>query len=105
MTSQEINEAVARKLGWHWNDDKVSGGHWHYDGGCYDNLPGYCHSIEAAWEIVEHLAKNNLLVEIKQHGLGKPSYAVYISNSIELLCGVAYESAPLAICLAFLKLP
>lgn len=56
MTDQEINEQVARKLGW-VQDGNIG---WiqpepHPDGFLIGHavLPDFCRSIEAAWEVVE----------------------------------------------------
>lgn len=56
MTDQEINEAVARKLGWTLvagSDNRV----WLKDGDPVNSvvIPDYCHSLEAAWQIWEKL--------------------------------------------------
>lgn len=96
MTDQEINEAVARKLGYElvkpnwWQFPKETG---------RGPVPDYCHSIEAAWEIllkVEYWSirtmkgrEDEVLVEL---GFGP-------------LVGCWADTAPRAICLAFLKLP
>jgi len=67
-----INEKVARKLGWNVAPlAKHLGGHlvrskgsmdWvehvtGFDVGAVDYVPDYCHSIEVAWEIVDFLNK------------------------------------------------
>ena len=64
MTDQEINEAVGRKLGWEliasdkpgyaplWSDPQHGGQRSQWG----PEFPiDYCHSIAAAWEIVEYL--------------------------------------------------
>lgn len=105
-TDEEINEAVARKMGWEppnkqhslsWIGPKES-----------DNIepPDYCRDIKAAWEIVEHLSKNHWVMILEQHGLGLPHYAVRFSKipfSDEMTAHRSANSAPMAICLAFLK--
>lgn len=51
MTDQEINEAVARKLG---IDPKATfSGVDNKTGDLKFDVPDYCHSIAAAWEILE----------------------------------------------------
>ena len=67
MTPQEINEAVARKLGWYPDDDGI---YWHTPWeekaedarfpedtysvrSTYKGVKNYCQDISAAWEIVE----------------------------------------------------
>lgn len=59
MDNNELNEAVAKKLGWelwqgtHWRRQTASSRPDHIDHEISSFLPDYCHSIEAAWEIVE----------------------------------------------------
>lgn len=107
MTNTEINEAVARKLG--WTQIKCGDTHcfgpmsmrWRsVDGRHFDTFPAYSTSIEAAWEIVESLKMDFCLsrnghwdCQFGPNGLGQPG----------LIDAVA-DTAPMAICLAFLKL-
>ncbi len=86
MTDQEINEAVARKLGASYCDCKF--------------LPhaiehkNYCTSIAAAWEIWDHF--NEMATLTKLNGLWVLDYGrKFVVNA---------DTAPMAICLAFLKL-
>lgn len=51
MTPQEINEAVARKLGMNFFVDTTKD--------CEAMVPDYCHDIAAAWEIVDYIALNS----------------------------------------------
>ncbi len=95
MTDQEINEAVARKLGWKRKAE------WEYDtlSSC-SAPPDYCHSIQAAWEMVDKMP---------------PSWSLIRRDDGKFVCtfigpkgldgGGAHNTAPMAICLAFLKLP
>lgn len=113
MTDQEINEAVARKLGWCACDHEIE----HHSAGqskgemiCSNafckcesiRYADYCHSIAAAWEVVEHL---------KEYWVGiryKPSaqqFNAVIANDDKALSEEVADTAPMAICLAFLKLP
>jgi len=116
MTDQEINEAVAWKLGWTeakltlLNDLGHRYGHkfitpmdpdenqcdcpntWTH------GIADYCHSIEAAWEIVEHL-RSRYTVGIF-FGCKQPQFTDQIGTNIEAVS----DTAPMAICLAFLKL-
>lgn len=116
MNDQEINEAVARKLGWKLFDEHYS--YWipptieavHKYGDRPSHLPLYTKKIEAAWEIVEFLAKKNLTVDLTFEIYIKPRARVSIRSDggggtwhINVKC-VQNESAPMAICLAFLKL-
>jgi len=113
MNNQEINEAVAAKLGWkavkikqmlpereetRWMDPSGVVQPW---GKCHD----YSTSIEAAWEIVNSL---------KDHGFtlrkADPLVRWYCSIFDWVTPGALNveeeaETAPLAICMAFLKLP
>lgn len=89
MTPQEINEAVARKLGW------TRPSYPHKIG----DTPDYCRTIELAWEIVEHLCR-----------LGHPPI-LWFSDNAEACVSFLYDEvvtdilpAPMAICLAFLEL-
>jgi hypothetical protein len=125
MTDQEINEAVARKLGWNLGTFRAT---MRYEGpaGISDaefqewitpegirvgGIPDYCHSIAAAWEIVEFLhadelhtisiywhATESVSVQIQRYlGMQNPDHGPSISADA--------ATAPMAICLAFLKLP
>ncbi len=87
MTDQEINEAVGRKLGAEFK--------FNIGGILYaEPMPqDYCHSIEAAWEIVEKL-----------------KFRLSPVNETDWVASGGHQSAmascaPMAICLAFLKLP
>lgn len=105
MTNQEINEAVARNLGWIVNEYSW-GFKWARDKSvqCADMMsdspPDYCTSISAAWEIVEKISLGG---RIGIHVMNK-------ITSISLRTETGYytseaETTPMAICLAFLKLP
>lgn len=107
MTDQELNEAIARKLGWTKHQD----GQWnrsHELGGevvMFGAFPDYCGSIQAAWEIVEHVQKR-WIVHVMGGLNGKYWHCdmrdhpavnkVYVSESA--------DTASRAICEAFLKL-
>lgn len=135
----DINERVARKLGWKdcgsWvdsqTDEKLSG-HWKKPGtdSFYSQVSNYAGSIEAAWEIVGFVEKikgssfslngfdeqtaawkiDNPDMEFER---GKFHASIVIYSPECDKCGKwkhdYYEgfadTAPLAICLAFLKLP
>lgn len=94
MTSEEINEAVARKLGW-----KEDHGIWEYPGKSFRPTPRlYSTSIEAAWEIVDKFEDCQLQKRLDG------SWNCLLRNNES---GISIEragTAPLAICLAFLKL-
>jgi len=100
MTDQEINEAVAKKLGrGHIKDgwEKV----------CV--IPDYCNNIAAAWDVVEWLRKEVIYVNI-QVDVANPE------NNEPFLCELippggcggriqeTADTAPMAICIAFLEL-
>lgn len=110
MPPQEINEAVARGLGWIDSDFPVKGrgwiklevqpGSWTY----LDAYPNYCHDIKAAWEIVDNLhGRYFVVIQESTQGRGwdcgfwqpqshDPSSQFYSA-----------DTAPMAICLAYLK--
>lgn len=94
MTDSEINEAVARKMGW----IPINDGRWRRDDlnelGSAADIPDYCHSIAAAWEIVEKMGWIHM-------GCMKDLTIIYDCDEFEL---VRAHTAPMAICLAFLKL-
>ena len=101
MTDQEINGAVARKLGVNRiiKSSEPSGIlQW------VEPVKDYCHSIEAAWEVVEWIHQNGGKL------LWKPMFELSHSGN-GWLCRMrqepyeAADTAPMAICLAFLKLP
>lgn len=96
MTDQEINEAVARKLGYieckcctpkEWLTLEYS----------HCLLPDYCHDIKAAWEIAEK-HKGDMSIT-KQNG--KFCCEIYIPS---YQWNAWADTAPMAICLAFIKL-
>lgn len=101
MTNQEINEAVARKI--HVKDLRIE---FHDDGiietVCFKDgkswtLPNYCQSISAAWEIVEHLA---MTTYIQRPAVGGKEWHVSFGEQ----GWSEADTAPMAICLGFLKL-
>lgn len=106
MTDSEINEAVARKLGWTFCQHGGASGavrpnpikpHFH------EVYPDYCHSIAAAWEIVE---QPGLIWMI---GRDRNGYSAGVcrdsGTDINTMANTWAETAPMAICLAFLKVP
>lgn len=110
MTDQEINEAVARKLGYVKKGPNALGGAmWKNPDGLItdDIFMDYCHSIAAAWEVVEYLAEPNTGFVFgldwrgdegwwckMQFGHIDPEISIYEDG----------DTASKAICLAFLKL-
>jgi hypothetical protein len=105
MTDAEINEAVAKRLGW---TVKLKCGPRGKDGMTKDEinyfpLPDYCHSIQAVWEVVASILDKKWDFKLKWD-------IDYVSDRWAWFCVFAgYKSqadtAPMAICLAFLKLP
>ena len=95
MTDQEINEAVSRRL---FNDPPMQ--HIHRD------LPDYCHSIAAAWEIVDWVAEKGYEPVIMHSPREKwgVNFLEAPGDPPETGYSVNAKTAPMAICLAFLKL-
>lgn len=108
MTDTELNEAVARKMGWTLILDGVP--HWicpHCPNAHIFN-PDFCHDIKAAWEVVEKYKeieheKETLFFQMAYLDADKWDAGWYRYQD----CGIVTQSAdtaPMAICLAFLKL-
>lgn len=141
MTDQEINEAVAVKLGCKC-EDPLPEAHHGCDGFCHwpencpvpdrinravaeklgtvktsfvhdpidgaplnqvrvDSYPDYCHSIEAAWEVVEAWRSK---VNFELYGQENRHYVAWFKYQDGLEYFGEADTAPMAICLAFLKL-
>lgn len=107
MTDLELNESVARKLGWRLD----STGHWHSPpvdghGSCWDALPPYSTDIKAAWEIVGCL-EIDYWVALRRKPIdgSKHEWSCVIGKEPESVEEAIADTAPRAICLAFLKLP
>ncbi len=96
MTPQKINEAVARKLGL-WISD---GPHSKIGPTFTKDIPDYCTSIAAAWEIAEKI-KNTTLFEILWHD---GQWECQIASSEVTTVNATADTAPMAICLAYLKI-
>lgn len=104
MTDQQLNEQVARKLG-HRLLEYPDSGEWkiRQDDGpkmfYLVNIPDYCHSIQAAWEIVER--ENFIISRYKNRWMVSDQ-----GETDELAVNVFIaDTAPRAIALCFLKLP
>ncbi len=103
MTPQEINEAVARKLGWYalkWRDEPGKHPAWwglNQFHQVESLIPDYCHFIAAAWEVVEKCfrVKMEKFSDEWQCELGDGKHGDEFASA---------DTAPMAICLAFLKL-
>lgn len=86
MIDQEINEAVARKLRVQPRD--VDFGSW---------PPDFCHSIEAAWEILLSL-KCDWELKTTKYGID-----IRIYDDAGVYPSVVDDTAPMAVCKAFLR--
>lgn len=106
MTDIEINEAVAKKLGWTQHPFDGRAGFWFWFKPNYNlpnNLPDYCHSIEAAWEIVDKIKDTYFSVSVS-HDNERNLYQCEFSGFNSAPIYATADIAPMAICLAFLKL-
>lgn len=90
LCSRQVNKAVALKLG-HSEDELEA----------WENSPefDYCHSIAAAWEVCEYLHKNHGSIYLE----GIPDGWSFQIGGVGII--ESAHTAPMAICLAFLKLP
>lgn len=123
MTDSETNEAVARKLGWRIKTGTLVREYTEGAGGgsavmpamkgwlsptskrkdlVVSNVPDYCHSIAAAWEVVEHIRKNQMMVSMNL--LSSCQLKITHGEISNVLAESWADTAPTAICLAFLKL-
>lgn len=105
MTDSEINEAVAKKLGWTITGNcgglKAYRNFKETEFSEQEYIPDYVHSIEAAWEIVEFLGRERH-VRIGWQPLTKMWYVRFNEDSND---SGNSDTAPRAICEAFLRLP
>ena len=113
-SNQDINEAVARKLGWiapthkrnsasiYPNGQPFTEYKWHRDKKFVDQVPDYCTQIAAAWEIVEFVKTTKRFVQIWSP-MGEKHWVCHIEQNGDLIAGAGADTAPMAICLAFLK--
>ncbi len=97
MTDQEINEAVARKLG--YMSDKTDP----------RSVTDYCRSIAAAWEVVESLKNHSVTIRKADALTGWYcnifSWQGYPNGEKQPEIEAEADTAPMAICLAFLISP
>jgi hypothetical protein len=120
VNDEEINSLVARKLGFIFGTGKnqISEGRigiiQNHEVVFVGPLPEYCHSIEAAWEIVEKLRQSwrpgSLEIEATKYAFELHStptgfIALVTGPTWKQMTKAEAESAPMAICLLFLKLP
>jgi len=118
MTDQEINEAVARKLGVavtvgdlkepnQYNHDYWDGLPRRTDKNIRLRIPDYCTDIKAAWEVAEKFEQFDLKKNWDSGkwtcGIGTWGNGMNPRQSIRLEAEA--DTAPMAICMAFLKLP
>ena len=102
MNEREINEAVARKLGYnvqydgiYWEavpDDVMAELH---------PLPDYCTQIAAAWEVVEKMSGD---YEVTINAAHRKYWCHAAGPTWKQAVHAEADTAPMAICLAFLKL-
>lgn len=107
MTPEEINEAVARKLGWK-SQCLFPESEGHHGFPCPFKTPDYATDIQAAWEIICELAKKEYEVSLRLRFMPHHQWMAEfdrfdIDPGTPALDGES-DSAPMAICLAFLKL-
>jgi predicted Zn-dependent protease len=110
----EINESVARKLGWRLSDEihdhsflTSCYSHWCNGQEGSAKVKDYAGSIQASWEIVGFVNSKFLLMKIEQE-LGNAEWSVIIRHNDPTMQNKYYgraDTAPMAICKAFLKLP
>lgn len=107
---REINEKVAQRLGWTRNDDRYRGIQYRQGNMYTPDLPNYAGSIADAWEVVEHLTKDSPYRKYEV-GLAHRGFQahVWITNdplmpNNRIVADAIAETAPLAICRAFLAL-
>lgn len=105
MTDQEINEAVARGLGWTYNN-KSEPLCWKSPGdkACYlSDVFDYCHSISSAWEVMDTLTRECGSVDLCWMAGSKKWNCNFMKDFTKEFMHVQEDSAPKAICQAFLK--
>lgn len=110
MTDQELNEQVARKLGWYalkWRDEVSRKPAWwglSKDHTVESLVPDFCHSIEAAWEIFGYASSRYTdLTLVQDNDRWLAFFGIWDGQGINRNFSRA-DTAPRAICLAFLKL-
>lgn len=107
MTDQEINEAVARELGYKKYHQDIEGaeGYDYWSDGKHQNKNDldFTTSIAAAWEIVEFMYEKGTSVILNGAYDDRNWECSWITGEVRYM-RVA-DTAPKAICLAFLKLP
>lgn len=110
MTNSEINEAVARKLGW---KEYECAPQYRAEHKAYmpvkHIMPDYAVSIAAAWELWEEMSERYFLtLETEAGEFGRNIVKIWKNDKTGagwVIGDVYAETVPLAICQAFLKLP
>lgn len=108
MTDTEINEAVARKLGFE-RDPQFKQYFWKDYGNAkcfrvHEHFMDYCHDIKAAWEIFLWVRSQTFSTRMKfAKAISDQTYEGDIK--IDPFYWMLFNSNPMAIVLAFLKLP
>jgi hypothetical protein len=107
MTDQEMNEAVARKLG---GERRTLPDVELEDGTIIRHYPDYCHSIAAAWEITTFFEQHQIRFNLGFLPIMPPAQRWEIiwagpqALPTDKVMTLYTSSAPKAICLAFLML-
>jgi len=99
MNPDEINEACARKMG---IDPKATFSGVKPDGSLAFNIPDYCHSIEATFEIIDYILIQKRGSVRMEKNFSSQWYIAFGVGS-KLIDNVSQPLA-MAICLTFLKL-
>ena len=114
MTPKEINELVAKRLGWKIKKpedmvDPLGFPYWHEDIGQTSELPSYSTDISAAWEVVEEIggkkSRQWYLCTNFSSEFDNQIYVQILDNvdeSENIICSATADTAPLAICRAAL---
>jgi hypothetical protein len=106
MTDHEINEAVARKLGDKTAMKEFQEFHRHCPISCGGkSTPDYCHSIAAAWQILEYVSRSCPPFPhiFSLHRNRDGTWQCYFPSYVSTTNAIA-DTAPMAIALAFLTL-
>ena len=101
VTNQEINKAVAVKLGYEEYSEHPN--QWWQNKRDPHLLPDYCTDIAAAWEVMEFMKTPGRSMEL-WGPMGDPHWVCRVYQGRDMLAGEGSETAPMAICLAFLKM-
>lgn len=106
ICSKCINERVAKALGDFEFVPASNGSDAYWKRKSYPQfpfLPNFSGSIEAAWEIVDYCVRRNLKFNLG-HISRRSQWLVQISGTPSFYFAEQADTAPMAICLSFLKL-